>query len=55
MKYTVDILFLAQFTFVLFFSQILFNNEDMDGQMVLSLDTEPIRLTCEGDVDYKSE
>lgn len=37
------------------FLQVLFNNEDMDGQMVLSLDTEPIRLTCEGDVDYKSE
>lgn len=31
---------------------ILFNNEDMDGQMVVSLDAEPIRLVCKGDVEY---
>uniref|UniRef100_A0A1B6DMH1 Uncharacterized protein n=1 Tax=Clastoptera arizonana TaxID=38151 RepID=A0A1B6DMH1_9HEMI len=31
---------------------IMFNNEDMDGQMVLSLDAEPIRLVCNGDVQY---
>nr|NVI71352.1 transient receptor potential cation channel, mucolipin ortholog [Cucujiformia] len=31
---------------------ILFDNEDHDGQMVLSLDAEPIRLNCKGDVEY---
>nr|MBE5724878.1 transient receptor potential cation channel, mucolipin ortholog [Cucujiformia] len=31
---------------------ILFDNEDHDGQMVLSLDAEPIRLNCKGDVQY---
>nr|NVI71369.1 transient receptor potential cation channel, mucolipin ortholog [Cucujiformia] len=31
---------------------ILFNNEDHDGQMVVSLDTESIRLNCKGDVQY---
>ncbi|KAK9497426.1 hypothetical protein O3M35_004136 [Rhynocoris fuscipes] len=34
---------------------ILFDNEDMDGQMVLSLDAEPIRLQCKGDVEYISD
>nr|NVI71383.1 transient receptor potential cation channel, mucolipin ortholog [Cucujiformia] len=32
---------------------ILFDNEDHDGQMVVSLDAEPIRLNCKGDVQYK--
>ncbi|XP_054279636.1 mucolipin-3-like isoform X1 [Macrosteles quadrilineatus] len=32
--------------------EILFNNEDMDGQMVLSLDADPVRLVCQGDVEY---
>lgn len=31
---------------------ILFDNADHDGQMLLSLDAEPIRLHCRGDVDY---
>nr|MBE5724907.1 transient receptor potential cation channel, mucolipin ortholog [Cucujiformia] len=31
---------------------ILFDNEDHDGQVVLSLDAEPIRLNCKGDVEY---
>nr|MBE5724917.1 transient receptor potential cation channel, mucolipin ortholog [Cucujiformia] len=31
---------------------ILFDNEDHDGQVVLSLDAEPIRLICKGDVEY---
>nr|NVI71471.1 transient receptor potential cation channel, mucolipin ortholog [Cucujiformia] len=31
---------------------ILFDNEDHDGQMVLSLDAEPTRLNCKGDVEY---
>nr|NVI71425.1 transient receptor potential cation channel, mucolipin ortholog [Cucujiformia] len=31
---------------------ILFDNEDHDGQMVLSLDAEPVRLNCKGDVQY---
>nr|NVI71364.1 transient receptor potential cation channel, mucolipin ortholog [Cucujiformia] len=31
---------------------ILFDNEDHDGQMVLSLDAEPMRLNCKGDVEY---
>lgn len=35
--------------------QIVFDNDDMDGQMLLSLDADPIRLVCQGDVDYKSE
>nr|NVI71360.1 transient receptor potential cation channel, mucolipin ortholog [Cucujiformia] len=34
---------------------ILFDNEDHDGQMILSLDAEPIRLNCKGDVEYYSE
>lgn len=32
--------------------QILFDNTDHDGQMLLSLDAEPIRLHCQGDVQY---
>nr|MBE5724894.1 transient receptor potential cation channel, mucolipin ortholog [Cucujiformia] len=31
---------------------ILFDNEDHDGQMVVTLDAEPIRLNCKGDVEY---
>nr|NVI71393.1 transient receptor potential cation channel, mucolipin ortholog [Cucujiformia] len=31
---------------------ILFDNEDHDGQMILTLDAEPIRLNCKGDVEY---
>lgn len=31
---------------------ITFNNEDHDGQMTVSLDAEPIRLNCKGDVLY---
>nr|NVI71451.1 transient receptor potential cation channel, mucolipin ortholog [Cucujiformia] len=31
---------------------ILFDNEDHDGQMALSLDAEPLRLNCKGDVEY---
>nr|NVI71482.1 transient receptor potential cation channel, mucolipin ortholog [Cucujiformia] len=31
---------------------ILFDNEDHDGQMVLSLDAEPVRLNCKGDMEY---
>lgn len=32
--------------------QILFDNSDHDGQMLLSLDAEPIRLHCMGNVEY---
>lgn len=32
--------------------KILFDNTDHDGQMLLSLDAEPIRLHCQGDVEY---
>ncbi|XP_014243557.1 mucolipin-3-like isoform X2 [Cimex lectularius] len=31
---------------------IVLDNAGMDGQMVLSLDTEPIRLQCKGNVEY---
>nr|NVI71346.1 transient receptor potential cation channel, mucolipin ortholog [Cucujiformia] len=31
---------------------ILFDNEDHDGQMTLSLDIEPLRLNCKGDIEY---
>ncbi|XP_019870651.2 mucolipin-3-like [Aethina tumida] len=34
---------------------ISFNNEDHDGQMILSLDAEPIRLMCKGDVEYVTD
>lgn len=34
---------------------INFDNEDHDGQMVVSLDAEPIRLSCKGDVTYKKD
>ncbi|XP_073998934.1 mucolipin-3-like isoform X2 [Rhodnius prolixus] len=34
---------------------ILFDNGDMDGQMVLSLDAEPVRLQCKGDIEYISD
>ncbi|KAJ6646333.1 Mucolipin-3 [Pseudolycoriella hygida] len=32
--------------------EILFDNTDHDGQMLLALDAEPIRLHCKGDVEY---
>jgi mucolipin 3 len=32
--------------------KILFDNKDFDGQMLLSLDAEPIRLICKGDIQY---
>lgn len=32
--------------------EILFDNADHDGQMLLALDAEPIRLHCKGDVEY---
>lgn len=31
---------------------IIFDNHDHDGQILLSLDAEPIRLICKGDVEY---
>nr|NVI71420.1 transient receptor potential cation channel, mucolipin ortholog [Cucujiformia] len=31
---------------------ILFDNEDHDGQMIVTLDAEPIRLNCKGDIEY---
>lgn len=33
---------------------ILFDNSDHDGQMILSLEAEPMRLFCEGDVQFKT-
>lgn len=32
---------------------IFFDNRDHDGQMLLSLDAEPIRLHCNGNIEYK--
>lgn len=32
--------------------EILFDNDDHDGQMLLSLDAEPVRLQCHGDIAY---
>jgi len=32
--------------------QILFDNSDHDGQVLLTLDATPIRLSCRGDVEY---
>ncbi|KAJ8981380.1 hypothetical protein NQ317_002574 [Molorchus minor] len=34
---------------------IKFDNEDHDGQMLLSLDAEPMRLMCKGDVEYVTD
>nr|NVI71495.1 transient receptor potential cation channel, mucolipin ortholog [Cucujiformia] len=34
---------------------IKFDNEDHDGQILLSLDAEPIRLMCKGDVEYVTD
>nr|NVI71433.1 transient receptor potential cation channel, mucolipin ortholog [Cucujiformia] len=31
---------------------ILFDNEDHDGQMVVTLDAESLRLNCKGDIEY---
>ena len=36
----------------LFEVKIIFDNGDSDGQMLLSLDTEPRRLLCKGDTQY---
>ncbi|CRL03257.1 CLUMA_CG016517, isoform B [Clunio marinus] len=33
---------------------ILFDNTDHDGQVILSLEAEPTRLFCEGDVSFKT-
>jgi hypothetical protein len=35
--------------------QISFDNEDHDGQMLLSLDADAVRLYCKGDVEYVGE
>ncbi|KAJ8670635.1 hypothetical protein QAD02_001894 [Eretmocerus hayati] len=35
-----------------FYIKILFDNSDLDGQMLLSLDAEPMRLICNGDKQY---
>lgn len=35
--------------------EILFDNSDHDGQMLLSLDAEPIRLHCHGENVYKTD
>lgn len=35
--------------------EIFFDNTDHDGQMLLSLDAEPIRLHCRGDIEYKTD
>nr|NVI71496.1 transient receptor potential cation channel, mucolipin ortholog [Cucujiformia] len=34
---------------------IMFDNLDHDGQMLLSLDAEPTRLMCKGDVEYVTD
>lgn len=34
--------------------EILFDNSDHDGQMILSLEAEPMRLFCDGDVQFKT-
>ncbi|KAG5887828.1 hypothetical protein JTB14_022686 [Gonioctena quinquepunctata] len=34
---------------------ILFNNEDHDGQMLLMLDAEAVRLECKGDIQYVTD
>lgn len=34
--------------------EITFDNSDHDGQMILSLEAEPTRLFCEGDVQFKT-
>lgn len=34
---------------------IYFDNRDHDGQMLLSLDAEPIRLECKGDIQYTTD
>jgi hypothetical protein len=35
--------------------QIFFDNADHDGQMLLSLDADAVRLYCKGDVEYIGE
>ncbi|XP_050499254.1 mucolipin-3-like [Diabrotica virgifera virgifera] len=34
---------------------IAFDNADHDGQMLVALEAEPIRLTCQGDISYKTD
>lgn len=34
---------------------ILFDNSDHDGQMMVSLDAEPIRLHCKGNIEYVTD
>lgn len=34
---------------------IIFDNEDHDGQMLLSLEANPVRLVCKGDVEYVTD
>lgn len=34
---------------------ILFDNQDLDGQTLLSLDAEAFRLECKGDTDYQTD
>ena len=33
----------------------MFNNEDHDGQMLLSLDADAVRLYCKGDIQYEGK
>lgn len=35
--------------------QITFDNTDHDGQVILSLDAEPVRLVCKGDIEYVTD
>lgn len=35
--------------------EILFDNSDHDGQLLLSLDAEPVRLQCHGDIAYVTD
>lgn len=35
--------------------EILFDNRDHDGQMLLSLDAQPVRLHCNGNVEYVTD
>lgn len=35
--------------------EILFDNADHDGQMIMSLDAEPIRLNCKGNTEYYTD
>lgn len=35
--------------------QILLNNEDMDGQVLVSLEVNPFRLNCKGNIEHISK